>query len=113
MNISCYIFYFKKEAFGMMNEIVYWVRKDNSALHLPNWSGITPTNSLAVPMMLLCILLELENLDASLTQKEYGSQEDWCVEQLKAHIQARVFSTVNRTSVHQFNRFNQTCFPDE
>ena len=72
----------------MMNEIVYWVRTDNSPLHLPRFPGITPTKHLAVPMMLICILLELDNLDKELVCKEYDGLDEWCVEQLQAHVQA-------------------------
>ena len=70
----------------MMDNVVYWVRNNDSVLGFPKLAGNTPTNHLAVPMMLLCILLELMEMDAEHVEKKYQGLDDWCVEQLLPHI---------------------------
>jgi len=71
----------------MMDRITYWIKEDNSVvrLGLPPLTGTaTDTNSLAVPMMLLCLIDQLERMDPTLS---YDELADWCLAQTLAHIQ--------------------------
>ncbi|KAL4217883.1 hypothetical protein ACF0H5_022622 [Mactra antiquata] len=72
----------------MFERIVYWVRKDPSIvmLELPPLPGVTSSNNIAVPMMLLCVIDCLELMDQSLTDK-YLEISKWSVDQILSHRQ--------------------------
>lgn len=74
----------------MMEKLIFWVREDPSGLGRPQLSGDTPTNSMAVPMMLLCLVQQLsEGRGPDTAAKEYRDLGSWCVEQILQHVQVR------------------------
>lgn len=77
---------FKDEAIKMMDRIVHWLRVDNTDLNLPDYAGIPPTSSLAEPMMLLCLIQQLKDMDPASLDK-YGDLPQWCIQQILMHIQ--------------------------
>ena len=74
----------------MMSEIVYYVREDDTNLGRPHLDGAQPTNQMAVPMMILCLILELTKMDVSMAT-EYEELTVWAIEQTRAHIQVSVW----------------------
>lgn len=94
---------FREEALLMMDKIVYWVRKDSTdiRLGLPALSGNKPVNTLAVPMMLLCLINQMELMDAALEEK-YSDDAEWSLNQARAHIQrngTRILENVSTNGV--------------
>lgn len=74
----------------MMEKLIFWVREDPSGLGRPQLPGDTPTNSMAVPMMLLCLVQQLsEARGPEAAAKQYRDLGSWCVEQILQHIQVR------------------------
>lgn len=74
----------------MMDKLIFWVREDPSALGRPQFSGDTPTNSMAVPMMLLCLVQQLsEGRGQEAATEVYRNLGSWCVEQILQHVQVR------------------------
>ncbi|CAL8346551.1 unnamed protein product [Merluccius merluccius] len=75
------------EAEKMMDHIIHWVRVDPSELGRTQLPGEEPVNSMAVPMMLLCLVQQLtEERDHDLVEK-YRETGNWCVKQILQHIQ--------------------------
>jgi len=76
------------EAITMMEKIIYWVREDPSAIRcgVAALPGQQNTSSLAVPMMLLCLVDQMETMDPNMAAK-YAEIADWSVKQVLAHIQ--------------------------
>ncbi|KAJ3605406.1 hypothetical protein NHX12_027453 [Muraenolepis orangiensis] len=75
------------EAEQMMDHVIHWVRVDPSELGRTQLSGAEPVNSMAVPMMLLCLVQQLtEERDHDLVEK-YRETGNWCVKQILQHIQ--------------------------
>ncbi|XP_061910153.1 N-acylglucosamine 2-epimerase isoform X1 [Entelurus aequoreus] len=77
----------RKEAEQMMAQLIFWVRVDPKGLGRPELAGDTPTSSMAVPMMLLCLVQQITDSreqDVVLKYMELGS---WCVQQILQHIQ--------------------------
>lgn len=72
-----------------MAAIIYWVREDDTELGQTKLAGNNPVNRMAIPMMLLCLIDQLEIMDPSLSTK-YRELTDWCIPQLTAHIQVIV-----------------------
>lgn len=70
----------------MMDQLVHWVRVDSSGLGRPRLAGDQPVNSMAVPMMLLCLVDQLTEGRGKLEQK-YRELGDWCVSQILQHVQ--------------------------
>ncbi|KPP62349.1 N-acylglucosamine 2-epimerase-like [Scleropages formosus] len=70
----------------VMDQLVHWVRVDPSGLGRPQLPGDLPVNSLAVPMMLLCLVEQLAEgrVDVADKYRELGS---WCVQQILQHVQ--------------------------
>ena len=69
----------------MMEQLIHWVRVDPSGLGRPQLPGDAPTSSMAVPMMLLCLVQQLtEGREPVQKYRELGS---WCVRQILQHIQ--------------------------
>ena len=74
----------------MMDRIIHWVRVDPSELGRTQLPGEEPVNSMAVPMMLLCLVQQLtEERDHDLVEK-YRETGNWCVKQILQHIQVRL-----------------------
>lgn len=69
-----------------MDQLVHWVRVDPSGLGRPQLPGDRPVNSMAVPMMLLCLVDQLTEGRAELTEK-YTELGEWCVSQIRQHVQ--------------------------
>uniref|UniRef100_A0AAY4C710 N-acylglucosamine 2-epimerase n=1 Tax=Denticeps clupeoides TaxID=299321 RepID=A0AAY4C710_9TELE len=74
------------EAEKMMDQLVHWARVDPSGLGRPAMPGDPPVNSMAVPMMLLCLVGQLSEGRTSLARK-YGEVAGWCVQQILQHVQ--------------------------
>lgn len=73
----------------MMEQLIYWVQEDSSGLGRPQLAGDAPTNNMAVPMMLLCLVQQLsqgQGPDADAADK-YRKLGAWCVQQILQHIQ--------------------------
>ncbi|XP_076023052.1 N-acylglucosamine 2-epimerase [Genypterus blacodes] len=71
----------------MMEQLIHWVRVDSSGLGRPQLPGDIPTNSLAVPMMMLCLVQQLtEGRNQEVVQK-YRELGAWCVQQILQHVQ--------------------------
>ena len=81
-----FLVFCQTEALEMMQRIVDWVRKDDSGLGREKLAGNQPTSSLAVPMMLLCLIEQLVTMDASLATT-YSDTEQWCLGQVQKHVQ--------------------------
>lgn len=77
---------YKKEAVAMMDQIVHWVRVDPTGLGRPPMPGAAPSSSMAVPMMLLNLVDQLEEGDQEMVEK-YSTLGDWCAEQILRHVQ--------------------------
>lgn len=77
---------YKDEALSVMSKIIHWVRVDDSELGRPKLAGNSQVNSMAIPMMVMCLLLELTSLDASLADG-YKEPQEWAIQQLQAHVQ--------------------------
>ncbi|XP_054629630.1 N-acylglucosamine 2-epimerase isoform X3 [Dunckerocampus dactyliophorus] len=77
----------QREAEEMMAQVIFWVQVDPTGLGRPKLPGDIPTNSMAVPMMLLCLVQQLtegREQEVVLKYKKLGS---WCVQQILKHIQ--------------------------
>lgn len=71
----------------MMKQLIYWVQEDSSGLGRPQLPGDGPTNNMAVPMMLLCLVQQLtEGRGQEMVQK-YQGLASWCVQQILQHVQ--------------------------
>lgn len=75
------------EAEQMMDHVIHWVREDPSELGRTQLPGEEAIDSMAVPMMLLCLVQQLtEERDHDLVEK-YSETGNWCVKQILQHIQ--------------------------
>lgn len=72
----------------MMEKMIYWVREDWTDVRqgMVALEGIMPTNALAVPMMLLCVIEQMVTMDLTLVAK-YADISDWSLKQVLAHVQ--------------------------
>uniref|UniRef100_A0A671XXA7 N-acylglucosamine 2-epimerase n=1 Tax=Sparus aurata TaxID=8175 RepID=A0A671XXA7_SPAAU len=75
------------EAEEMMKQLIYWVQKDSSGLGRPQLPGDIPINSMAVPMMLLCLVQQLVEGRGQEVVQKYRELGNWCVQQILQHIQ--------------------------
>lgn len=75
------------EAEQMMGQLIHWVRVDSSGLGRPQLPGDAPVNSMAVPMMLLCLVQQLTEGRGEELAGKYKEVGDWCVKQILQHIQ--------------------------
>ena len=74
----------------MMEHIEDWVRGPRPDWARPSLEGSTPTNSLAVPMMLLALVNQLVMMDREL-EGAYTELTEYCVKALLDHIQVSFF----------------------
>ncbi|KAI3357470.1 hypothetical protein L3Q82_015510 [Scortum barcoo] len=74
------------EAEQMMQQLIFWVREDPSGLGRPQLPGDAPTNSMAVPMMLLCLVQQLTEGRGQEVVQKYRELGSWCVQQILQHI---------------------------
>lgn len=77
------------EAAQMMDQLVHWVRVDPSGLGKPQLSGDTPVCSMAVPMMLLCLVQQLTEARSGEEVDKYREVGGWCVKQILQHLQVK------------------------
>ena len=79
------------ESTKMLQHLIHWARVDDSALGQQKFSGVTPSNSLAVPMMLLFVISEVCQADDKNQQlrEKYFPDKEWAVEQILQHSQVR------------------------
>uniref|UniRef100_H3AIC3 N-acylglucosamine 2-epimerase n=1 Tax=Latimeria chalumnae TaxID=7897 RepID=H3AIC3_LATCH len=77
---------YQKETLEMMEQIVYWVQEDPSGLGRPELPGAPAVNSMAVPMMLLCLVDQLEEGREEMANA-YSDLGKWCVQQILQHVQ--------------------------
>ena len=75
-----------------MDSIITWVKNDNAAPGRPKLEGSEESSSLAVPMILIGLIDQLQTMDSSLRSK-YTQLKDWSVQQLLNHVQV-VINTV-------------------
>ncbi|KAF1390940.1 hypothetical protein PFLUV_G00063320 [Perca fluviatilis] len=75
------------EAEQMMEQLIYWVKEDSSGLGRPQLPGDVPSNSMAVPMMLLCLVQQLTDGRGQEVVHKYGELASWCVQLILQHIQ--------------------------
>ncbi|KAL4622602.1 N-acylglucosamine 2-epimerase [Arapaima gigas] len=71
---------------SVMDQLVRWVRVDPAGLGRPQLPGSPPVNSLAEPMMLLCLVEQLAEGRTDVTDK-YREVGSWCVQQILQHVQ--------------------------
>ncbi|KAL0186596.1 hypothetical protein M9458_018266, partial [Cirrhinus mrigala] len=74
------------DAESMMDRLIFWVQTDSSELGRPQLPGDPPINSMAVPMMLLCLVDQLTEGRTDVAEK-YKDLSTWCVEWILKHIQ--------------------------
>ncbi|KAI2661433.1 N-acylglucosamine 2-epimerase [Labeo rohita] len=74
------------DAESMMDRLIFWVQTDSSELGRPQLPGDPPINSMAVPMMLLCLVDQLTEGRTDVAEK-YKDLSMWCVERILQHIQ--------------------------
>ncbi|KAL5014051.1 hypothetical protein ScPMuIL_008321, partial [Solemya velum] len=77
---------YMEEALKMMGKIVHWVYEDDTDLGKPKLVGKQHTSTMAVPMMLLCLIEQLETVDDSLA-KDYEHLTKTCIKEILTHIQ--------------------------
>ncbi|KAK3585826.1 hypothetical protein CHS0354_038351 [Potamilus streckersoni] len=79
---------YRNEALTMMDQIVHWVMEDNTELRFgtPTLPGQVPVSSLAIPMMLLCLIDQLETSVPDLGEK-YSYVSEWSLKYALMHVQ--------------------------
>lgn len=82
-----------------MDQLIFWVQTDSSGLGRPQLPGDPPVNSMAVPMMLLCLVDQLTEGRTDVAEK-YKDLSGWCVERILQHIQV---------SKHSIYIYTQWC----
>ncbi|KAM8830231.1 N-acylglucosamine 2-epimerase [Synchiropus picturatus] len=87
------------EAAQMMEQLVLWVRVDSTGLGRPQLPGDTPTNSMAVPMMLLCLLQQLTEGRGQEVAHKHRELGQWCVQQILQHVQRDRMAILENVSV--------------
>lgn len=71
----------------MMEQLIYWVQVDSSGLGRPQLLGDVPADSMAVPMMLLCLVQQLTEGRGKEVVQKYRELGRWCVQQILQHVQ--------------------------
>lgn len=80
----------------MMEQLIYWVRVDSSGLGRPQLPGDVPASSMAVPMMLLCLVQQLTEGRGDEVVQKYRELGRWCVQQILQHVQVWI-QNITRT----------------
>lgn len=73
----------------MMEQLIHWVQVDPAGLGRPQLPGDVPTNSMAVPMMLMCLVQQLTEGRGQEAFQKYRDLGSWCVQQVLQHVQVR------------------------
>ncbi|VDH99173.1 N-acylglucosamine 2-epimerase [Mytilus galloprovincialis] len=76
---------YKKEALMMMDKIMHWVMEDDTEIGRQSLEGAPLHSSLAVPMMMMGIISQIETMDNSLSNK-YSKATDWAVAEVFKHV---------------------------
>lgn len=71
----------------MMEQLIHWVRVDPAGLGRPQLPGDVPSSSMAVPMMMLCLVQQLSEGRGQETVQRYKDLSSWCVQQILQHVQ--------------------------
>ncbi len=69
----------------MLEQLIYWIRVDDSGLGMVRLSGAISTRELGRPMMLLNVLTEFCGNDQEL-RKKYSEHFEWSIEMLLLHV---------------------------
>ena len=75
----------------MMDKIIYWVMEDDTEIGTKRLEGSPSSSSLAVPMMVLCIINQIEVMDSSLSEK-YNKATEWALKEVMKHIKVRRYN---------------------
>ena len=76
---------------SMLERIKHWVMVDDTDLGRVPLEGSSPINSLAVPMMVLCLVDQMETMHCSHTSLLQELTE-WSVSQILDHVQVSLQS---------------------
>lgn len=71
----------------MMAQLIFWVQVDPTGLGRPALPGDKLTNSMAVPMMLMCLVQQLTEGRGQEAVLKYKKLSSWCVQQILQHVQ--------------------------
>ncbi|KAJ8259989.1 hypothetical protein GJAV_G00175800 [Gymnothorax javanicus] len=74
------------EAERVMGHLIGWARGDSAGLGRQELPGDPPVNSMAVPMMVLCLVEQLSEGRPQLGEK-YRELGAWCVQEILQHVQ--------------------------
>ena len=69
----------------MLQQLIHWIRVDDSGLGVPRLAGAPPTRELGRPMMLLNVVSEFCGRDGALREK-YRQQLEWSVDTILQHV---------------------------
>ena len=72
----------------MLERIKQWVLVDDTDLGKEALEGAPSINSLAVPMMVLCLVDQMETMDSSLSS-DLQELTEWSVSQILAHVKVK------------------------
>ena len=72
----------------MMEQIIHWVRVDDSGLGRPHLSGMPAAEPLSVSMTVLSLIKELSWDDPALHEK-YAELEQWSIDHTLMHVQVK------------------------
>ena len=82
----------------MFSNIHRWATKDTSELGRPQLNGNQPVNQMAIPMCVLSLVHELDDLQVESEAADLEGIRIWCVHEIKQHVQRdgkRVLETVD------------------
>lgn len=91
----------------MMEQLIYWVQEDASGLGRPQLAGDAPTNNMAVPMMLLCLVHQITEGRGPDVVGKYQELGSWCVQQILQHIQV---GPQRKKKVMQVNKYIKSIY---
>lgn len=89
----------KAEAEQMFLQLLHWVQENDSDLGRVPLPGAPPSSSMAVPMMLLCLVLQLSEARGPQEALKYQSAGRWCVQQILMHVQRGGSAVLENVSV--------------
>uniref|UniRef100_A0A8C4WZI5 N-acylglucosamine 2-epimerase n=1 Tax=Eptatretus burgeri TaxID=7764 RepID=A0A8C4WZI5_EPTBU len=110
------LLHYTKAAWKLMKHIVHWVRTDSSGLGKPSLSGSVLHSAMAVPMILLCLIEQLEKStnkqgsapDTSTDGVGHGMEDhgldlqelgQWCEDQIFLHVQVFLLKVLHSRGI--------------
>ncbi|TRY61491.1 hypothetical protein TCAL_06260 [Tigriopus californicus] len=78
---------YKREALEMFKLIIHWAREDDSDLGRPKLPSTGNHQNLAVPMCILSLVHELDDLDIQESKLDMDEIRSWAVDRIKMHVQ--------------------------